>query len=119
MANPTKTKLAPPVPELPVLDVEKAQAYYRDVLGFEIAWTLEDKSMGAVGRDDIAIFFAKRTHPTPTHHWIFADRIDATYHKMKTRNANIVEDIENKPWKLRQFTIEDLDGHRFTFHHDL
>jgi len=75
--------------------------------------------MGAVGRDDIAIFFAKRTHPTPTHHWIFADGIDATYHEMKTRNANIVEDIENKPWKLRQFTIADLDGHRFTFHHDL
>ena len=69
-------------------------------------------------RDDIAIFFAKRT-PHPTQHWIFADDIDATYHEMKTRNANIVEDIENKPWGLRQFTIEDPDGHRFTFHLDL
>src|SRR5258708_8941169 len=118
MTNLIKTKITPAVPELPVLDVEKAQAYYRDVLGFEIAWTLEDKSMGAVGRDDIAIFFAKRT-PHPTLHWIFVDDIDATYHEMKTRNANIVEDIENKPWGLRQFTIEDLNGHRFTFHHDL
>jgi len=119
MTNPTKTKLASPVPELPVLDVEQAQIYYRDVLGFEIAWTLEDKSMGAVGREGIAIFFGKHAHPTPTHHWIFAIDIDATYQEMKTRSANIVDDIENKPWNLRQFTIEDLNGHRFTFHHDL
>jgi len=119
MSTPTKTKFGPPVPELPVLDVEKAQAHYRDVLGFEVAWILEDKSMGAAGRDGIAIFFARQPHPMPTQHWIFADDIDATYQEMKTRKANIVEDIENKPWNLRQFTIEDLDGHRFTFHHDL
>lgn len=119
MSTSTKTKLGHLVPELPVLDVEKAQVYYRDVLGFEMAWTLDDKSLGAVGREGLAIFFLKNTHPTPTHHWIFAEDIDATYQEMKTRNANIVEDIENKPWNLRQFTIADLDGHRFTFHHDL
>lgn len=119
MPGPTKTKLASPVPELPVLDVEKAQAYYHDVLGFEVAWTEPDKYMGAVHRDNIAIFFAKKPHPSPTHHWIFAEDVDATYLEMKTRNANIVADIENKPWNQRQFTIEDLNGHRFTFHHDL
>jgi uncharacterized glyoxalase superfamily protein PhnB len=119
MSKPPKTKFGPPVPELPVLDIEKAQAYYKEVLGFEIAWTLEDKTMGAVGREGIAIFFRKQAHPTPSQHWIFAIDIDATYQEMKTRNANIVDDIENKPWGLRQFTIEDLDDHRFTFHHDL
>jgi predicted enzyme related to lactoylglutathione lyase len=30
------TTLGPPVPELPVADVEQAQHYYRDVFGFEI-----------------------------------------------------------------------------------
>jgi hypothetical protein len=28
--------IGPPVPELPVVDVERAQQHYRDVLGFEI-----------------------------------------------------------------------------------
>ena len=93
MNNPTKTKLAPPVPELPVDDVEKTQAYYRDVLGFEIAWIEADKYIGAVNRDNIAIFFVKRTL-YPTHHWIFAEDVDATYQEMKTRKANIVDDIE-------------------------
>ncbi len=75
--------------------------------------------MGAVGRDAIAIFFAKHAQAAPAHHWMFAIDIEATYEEMKTRGANIVDDIENKPRNLRQFTIEDLDGHRFNFHHDL
>ena len=34
------------VPELPVEDVERAQQYYRDVLGFEIGWLYPGKEMG-------------------------------------------------------------------------
>jgi uncharacterized glyoxalase superfamily protein PhnB len=32
--------------------------------------------------------------------------------------ANIVEPLEKKPWGLRQFTVKDLDGNLFYFHHD-
>jgi len=32
--------------------------------------------------------------------------------------ANIVEPLEKKPWGLRQFAVDDLDGNRFYFHHD-
>jgi catechol 2,3-dioxygenase-like lactoylglutathione lyase family enzyme len=32
------TTIGQPVTELPVADVEQAQQYYRDVLGFEIGW---------------------------------------------------------------------------------
>ena len=34
----TVFSMGPPVPELPVADVERAQRHYRDVLGFEIGW---------------------------------------------------------------------------------
>lgn len=47
----TRHPSIPDFPELTVLDVEKAQAYFHDVLGFEIAWTCDDKSIGAVERD--------------------------------------------------------------------
>src|SRR5690606_10288288 len=41
-------------PELPVADVRATQAYYRDVLGFRIAWVYEER-YGAVynGRTEI------------------------------------------------------------------
>ena len=37
------TTIGQPVPELPVADVEEAQRYYRDVLGFEIGWLYPGK----------------------------------------------------------------------------
>ena len=32
--------------------------------------------------------------------------------------ARIVEPLEEKPWGLHQFTVEDIDGNRFYFHCD-
>jgi len=106
------------VPELPVTDVERAQQHYRDTLGFEIGW-LHEGEMGAVSRGKVAIFFRKRKPPFEAAvHWVFAEDIDATYNELKSLGANIVEPLEKKPWGLRQFTVEDIDGNRFYFHHD-
>ena len=113
-----RTTFSHPTPELPVADVERAQQHYRDALGFEIRW-LHDGEIGAVSRGEVAIFFRKSTRPfAAVVHWVFADDIDATYKELQSLGANIVEPLEQKPWGLRQFTVEDIDGHRFYFHHD-
>jgi predicted enzyme related to lactoylglutathione lyase len=113
------TTIGPPVPELPVADVERAQQYYRDILGFEIGWLEPEKSIGAVSRGKAVIFFRKRQEPfEPAIHWIFAEDIDATYEELRSSGAKIVEPLQKKPWGLRQFTVEDLDGNRFYVHCD-
>jgi uncharacterized glyoxalase superfamily protein PhnB len=67
----------------------------------------------------VAIFFRRRIPPfEPAVHWVFATNIDATYQELKSLGANIVEPLEKKSWGLTQFTVEDLDGNRFYFHHD-
>ena len=112
--------LGKPVPELPVADVERAQQHYRDALGFEIGWLYPGKGIGAAWRADMGpIFFRKRNPPfEPAIHWVFAEDIDASYQELKSLGANIVEPLERKPWGLRQFTVQDLDGNLFYFHHD-
>ena len=113
------TSIAHPVPELPVADVERAQQHYRDALGFEIGWLYPGGEIGAVSRGQVAIFFRKTTSPfAPAVHWVFADDIDATYQELQSLGAKIVAPLEKKPWGLRQFTVEDIDGNRFYFHHD-
>ncbi|MFL6247692.1 MAG: VOC family protein [Vicinamibacterales bacterium] len=113
------TKFHHPTPELPVEDVERAQQHYRDVLGFAIGWLDPDKEIGAVSRDEAAIFFRKRSRPfEPAVHWVFAEDIDAMYSELRSSGAKVVEPLEKKPWGLRQFTIEDVDGNRFYFHCD-
>jgi uncharacterized glyoxalase superfamily protein PhnB len=114
------TLIGKPVPELPVADVERAQQHYRDALGFEIGWLYPDKGIGSVLRSDVGpIFFRKRKPPfEPAIHWVFAEDIDASYQELKSSGANIVDPLEKKPWGLRQFTVQDLDGNLFYFHHD-
>lgn len=117
--NNSLTVIGPPVPELPVADVERAQRHYRDVFGFEIGWLEPGKEIGSVARGTAVIFFRKRQKSfEPAVHWIFAKDIDATYEEFRSRGSKIVEPLERKPWGLRQFTVEDLDGNRFYFHCD-
>lgn len=114
-----RTTFGHPTPELPVADVERAQHHYRDALGFAVGWLEPGKDIGAVSRDDVAIFFRKRALPfEPAVNWVFATDIDATYEELRSLGARIVEPLEEKPWGLRQFTVEDLDGNRFYFHRD-
>ena len=107
-----------PVPELPVADVPRAQQYYREVLGFEIGWLYPGDEIGAVLRDNVTIFFRKKQPPFEAAiHWIHAPDIEASYRELTDLGANIVDPLAEKPWGLRQFTVQDLDGNLFHFHH--
>jgi predicted enzyme related to lactoylglutathione lyase len=115
----SRTKLHHPTPELPVRDVERAQKYYRDALGFQINWLMPDKAMGAASREGVAIFFRQRSDAfEPVAHWMYAPEIAATCNELRASGARITEPLEKKPWGLMQFTVEDLDGNRFYFHCD-
>ena len=108
-----------PVPELPVRDVERAQAHYRDKFGFHIGWLYPGGEIGAVNREETAIFFRRRSGAfEPAVHWVYSPEIEATYEQMRAAGANITEPLGKKPWGLTQFTVEDLDGNRFYFHRD-
>jgi predicted enzyme related to lactoylglutathione lyase len=113
------SSLGQPVPELPVLDVERAQRHYRDALGFDIGWLTPDKSLGAVSRGVVVIFLREKVPPfEPAVHWLFANELDATYRELQASGANITDPLQTKPWGLRQFTVADLDGNLFYVHHD-
>ena len=102
------------IPQLPVADVEISQAYYRDVLGFEIAWITPDKSMGSVTKNGTTIFFRRKERGfQPTTQWMYTSDVDSTYEEFKKAGAEIVRGLEDMPYGIRQFTIRDLDGHRF------
>ncbi len=105
------------MPELPVVDVERAQRHYRDVLGFEIGWLTPGKEIGSVSRTGVVIFLRKKNPPFgPAIHSMFAEDIEASYEELKRFGANIVDPLETKPWGIRQFTMQDLDGNLFYFH---
>ena len=100
-------------PELPVADVAAAQVWYRDVLGCRIGWISSDASYGAVYVDTHEIFLARSDAPRPrVSYCVRVDDADAAYAACREAGAKIVAPLETRPWAMREFALEDLDGHR-------
>lgn len=100
------------VPILPVRDVPAAQEWYRDVLGLAINWLWND-DFGSVGADHVELFLAKTAAPAGTWASIFVDDVDGVYERVRSRGAEILDELERKPWNVREFTVRDPDGNCF------
>ncbi|WP_421724512.1 VOC family protein [Bauldia sp.] len=113
-------RIAQPTPELPVPDVAAAQDYYRERMGFRVEWHNKEGGIGAVSHGDCAIFFRETKGDIhPGTFWIFTENVDDAFLELGRLGADIVEPIDNKPWGMRQFTVRDLCGNVFYFHHDI
>ena len=104
-------------PVLPVADVFKTQEYYRDVLQFTINWSDRDV-FGSVSNGAISLFFAKSTDFKPGHTLVWnTANADQVYEEYKAAGAQIVEDIETRSWGMREFVVQDINGHRIRIGH--
>ena len=105
------------VPQLPVANVAATQAWYRDVLGFEVAWTRGD-SFGAVRAGVAELFFAKAPEPHPASICcVLVDDADFVHAVCRERDAKIVDPIASHPWGMREFTVRDPNGHLLRIGH--
>lgn len=111
--------ISQPTPELPVPNVQAAQDYYRDVLGFDVAWYNEAGKIGAVARGECALFFREADgNAAPSTFWVHCEDLDEAHAEFQQRGANITEPPLVKSWGLRQFTIQDHCANTFYFFQD-
>ena len=108
------------IPELPVNDVAKTLDYYRDVLGYDVlGYKIEGRHediFGSVLRGKANIYFRKFDgRITPNRCYVCVNEVDELCRSFKANGAKIIEEIENKPWGYRQFTLEDINGHLFYY----
>ncbi len=104
-------------PQLPVADVRAAQAYYRDMLGFKIAWIWQEE-YGAVYNGTTEVFFVREEGVIqPSCSFVRVENADDVLATYRERGVKIVEDIASHPYGMREFSIEDNNGHRFSIGH--
>ena len=104
-------------PQLPVADVRATQAWYRDKLGFKIAWIWQER-YGAVYNGSTEIFFAlEEDEIRPSCCFVRVEDADAVLAEYRERGVKIVEEIASHPYGMREFSIEDNNGHRFRIGH--
>jgi ribosomal protein S18 acetylase RimI-like enzyme len=103
-----------------VSDVAATLAYYKDVLGFESTWTYGDPPVfGSASKGGVKITFELRPelaarvrgHP----HGICVRDVDELYTDHNSRGAQVVEEIDDKPWGMREYVVEDLNGYHLRF----
>lgn len=111
---------------LAVHDLKRSTAFYTDVLGFRRdpidapGWTF--LSLGAwhvrLGECPNAL---PATELGDHSFFAYIEMADlAAYHDaVKRRGAEIVADLDDKPWGMREFGIRTVDGHRIVFGEDL
>ena len=115
------------VPEVPVKDSAKAAAHYVDVLGFTLDWHDEDSGIAGLSRGDCRLFLADRNfrqtygNEAPALIWLnlqSKNEVDDLCKEWRSAQAIILSEPEDKPWKLREFILNDLDGNFIRVFHD-
>jgi catechol 2,3-dioxygenase-like lactoylglutathione lyase family enzyme len=103
-------------PQLPVVDLDETERFYRDVLECEVIRLRGDFATARLGR--VELFLQKvATRKPGSVCCIRVDDADALHGVYAERGAKIVSAPETKPWGMREFTLEVPNGHRFRFGH--
>lgn len=108
------------VPFLPVRDLKDTVAYYRDKLGFSGEWFWEDTDAG-IERDDMHLLFSRNPKFIEAINaaggdrgfelmW-FVENVDDVYAEYKTNGVEIVGELADEPWGVREFAFKDVNGY--------
>ncbi|KAM0322193.1 hypothetical protein ACHAQA_009683 [Verticillium albo-atrum] len=114
------------IPSLQSKSIENTVKFYTEELGFFLGGTEPSEgtpyfcSVAAGPKAAANIYFfhatAEEFKAGGAMIAVGTDEVDAFYNYLKTREAvKIAEEIEDKPWGYRQFSILDQDGNRLTF----
>ena len=103
------------MPELPLDDVPRGVAHYRDVLGFEVNYQQHD--IGVMDRDAVRLLLIGRTEQ---HRGIgscsfYVTDVDALYEELLAKGAAVQGPPVSHPWGLRELRVLDLEGNRLSF----
>jgi len=104
-------------PILVVADLDRAVAYYTDVLGFRNAdWAMSDFT--CVSRDGVAIYLTTAPQGRPGA-WAYVGISDvaAYLEEISPRGAHIRSPLRNYPWAA-EIVVEDPDGNVLRFGSD-
>jgi predicted enzyme related to lactoylglutathione lyase len=120
-------------PYFTVSDVVRTANYYRDTLGFHYHrfWG-EPPSFCMVEREGVIIMLSQLGVPDAARPnrlldpqgeawdaYIWVADADALLAEFRSKGATIVRDICDQPYGCRDFDVEDCNGYRLCFGHDI
>jgi predicted enzyme related to lactoylglutathione lyase len=105
---------------IPASDIDRARAFYEQVLGLEADATVPSRLYLHCGPVIIALIDWSiegrgTLRPTPDDLYLATSGLDATYTRAAAAGATITSPIATRPWGERSFYCLDLDGNQLCF----
>jgi len=108
---------------LAVHDARKSAEFFVQMLGFQIVH--EPPGWIFVAKDNCMIMLGECQDDLPPsklgcHSYFAYLRVadaDSYYKHLKTKGADLLSEIEDKPWNMREFAVRTTEGHRITIGH--
>jgi uncharacterized glyoxalase superfamily protein PhnB len=109
-------------PQFLVSDLDRAVAYYREKLGFELDYVYKS-FYASVSRDGFAIHL--KHGPVPTRDtgdedehldaYVTVEGVAALFREVEARSATVIKPLEERPWSCVDFYVQDADGYVLCF----
>ena len=109
-----------------VQDLGRSSTFYRDVLGFEIleigdpGWRFFRRGGCCImaGECPDAVSSFELGDHSYFAYWVVED-VDRYYAFVQRNGAEILKDVRDEPWGMREFALRTVDGHRVMVGTDL
>jgi len=115
-------------PLLAVRNMKETVDFYQNILGFEMGMAfpdVENPEYADLSKDGMVLMFI----PAKDHGiggeeklgigvYLYMEidgYIDEYYAELKSKGVNIVADIKDEPYGVRDFSIKDINGYQLTF----
>lgn len=107
------------MPRIPVSDMDRSIAHYQEALGFRLAWRTTTGDLAALatasGIELLLLVPWQGDGPPPSQSmYVYVEDPDALCAEYAEAGANIVEPVASRSYGMRDFGVQDPDGHRFT-----
>lgn len=107
-------------PIFAVADVVQTLDYWHHVLGFPDKWTWgEPPDYGGISWHGTSIQFSQNAKLASASKgnaiFIRVKNLEALYDFHQKKNAVIAETLENKPWGMAGYTVQDINGYYIVF----
>jgi uncharacterized glyoxalase superfamily protein PhnB len=102
------------IPELPYDDVNTAADWLCQTFGFRKRLRIGNHRFQlSFGQGSVVVI--ERTEPSLSSVLVHVDNVDRHYERAKQFGAQIINPPTDYPFGERQYSVEDIGGHRWTF----